>query len=85
MARAAPTPDHSDEVTKSIVDHRFGDSGVPTLSDEQVARIRSLREHARLFARHVVSSVPNSWEREKALEEIDNALSWGVKGISRWE
>lgn len=75
--------DHSDEVSRSMIDHRFGPSGVPSLSLDQVSRITSLREHARLFARHVLASVPASWERDKAIEDIDNACSWAVRGISR--
>lgn len=85
MSPYVPPTDYSDEVSKGLVDHRFGDSGVPALSEEQVVRIKSIREHARLFARHIVSSIPPSWEQDEALKSLDNSLSWAVKAISRWE
>lgn len=78
-----PLTDHSDEVSRGMVDFRFGPGGVKALTQDQIARITSLREHARLLARHVLADVPPSWERDKALEDIDNALSWAARSISR--
>lgn len=59
-----PIIDYSDEVVRGDIDHRFGPSGAPPLSSEQQERITALREHARLYARHVAMSCPPSWERD---------------------
>ena len=79
---AVASSDHSDPVLDSLLDHRFGPSSV-TLSDDQVRRIVSLRDGARLFARHIAALCPPSWEREKALEALDEAHSWIAKSIAR--
>jgi hypothetical protein len=68
-----------------MVDHRFGPSGTPALDADQVHRIEALREGARLYARHVIASCPPSYERDKALESIDNAQSWAARGVARNE
>ena len=80
-----PLTDHSDKVAQAAVDHRFGPSGIPELDGDQIARITSLREHSRLFARHIVSACPPSFERDQALVSLDNACSWGARSISRNE
>lgn len=77
--------DHSDPVGRGMVDHRFGDSGVPALNDDQIVRLRSLRESTRLLARHVLMAAPPSWERDQALTHLDDALSWASRAISRNE
>lgn len=77
--------DYSDPVSKGMVDHRLGDSGVGDLEPEQKQRIRALRESGRLFSRHVVASCPPSHERDKALDAIDEATSWAARSIARNE
>jgi len=77
--------DHSDPVSRGDVDHRFGPSGVPPMNDEQIRRIGSIREHARLFARHVLADAPPSWERDEAIRSIDDACSYAARAVSRHE
>lgn len=77
--------DYSDPVQNELIDHRLGPGGVGNLNDEQIRRIASLRESARLFARHVASACPNSYERDNAILEIDNAASWAARAIARHE
>lgn len=77
--------DYSDELWRETVDHRFGNSSAEPLTKDQEVRIRALREGARLFARHVIASVPPSWEREEAIRAIDNANSWAARAIVRNE
>lgn len=77
--------DYSDPVQNELIDHRLGNGAIGQLTDEQVRRIAGLRESARLFARHVASSCPNSYERDNALQDIDNAASWAARAISRHE
>jgi len=77
--------DYSDPVARAMVDHRFGVSGAPMLDLEQQNRIASVRESARLMARHVVSTCPPSYERDEALTAIDNAASWAARSIARNE
>lgn len=74
--------DFSDPVLDSMIDHRFGPSSVK-LTDDQVARIVSLRDGMRLLARHIASLCPPSWERDKALEALDESHSWTAKSIAR--
>lgn len=77
--------DNSDPVSRGDVDHRFGLSGMPTLTPEQIKRLQSIREHLRLLARHVLADCPNSWEREEAVKALDETYSWAAKAISRHE
>lgn len=77
--------DYSDPVSRGDIDHRLGNSGCPVLNEDQASRIRTLRESARLFARHVLSSTPPSWERDEALHAIDNAASYVARAIARHE
>lgn len=77
--------DYSDPVSRSDIDHRLGKSGAPALTDEQANRITTLRESARLHARHVLSQCPPSWERDEALHAIDNAASYAARAIARHE
>jgi len=83
--RGIPLTDYSDPVSRSAIDHRFGDSSGKPLSDDASGRVRALREGARLFARHVLASCPPSWERDEALTAIDNACSWSARSIARNE
>lgn len=77
--------DHSDPVAVAAVSHRFGPGGAPPLNDEQVKRCVSIRESCRLLAMHLLHSVPPSWERDKALEHLDDTCSYAVRSISRNE
>jgi hypothetical protein len=77
--------DYSDPVSRSDIDHRLGQSGTPNLTPEQQKRISSIRESARLFARHILESAPPSWEKDEALHAIDNAASYAARSIARHE
>jgi hypothetical protein len=77
--------DYSDRVSEMAMDYRFGPGTGAALSDEQVKRLLSLREHCRLMARHVLQHVPPSWERDEALKGIDETMSWSARAISRHE
>lgn len=80
-----PPVDYSDDVVNGDIDHRLGSSGVSPMDDEQVRRVQSIREVGRQMSRHLARTCPNSWEREKALEHVDDAVSWAVRAISRHE
>lgn len=77
--------DYSDPLQEALIDHRLGPGSIGQLSDEQVRRISDLRESARLFARHVAVACPNSYERDNAIQDIDNAASWAARAIARHE
>lgn len=72
----------SDPVLDGMLDHRFGPSSVK-LDDDQVRRICSMRDGMRILARHIAALCPPSWERDKALEALDEAHSWTAKSIAR--
>jgi hypothetical protein len=79
------TVDYSDKVEEAIVDHRYSAGSGAPLSDDQVKRVLSLREHSRLLARHVLQHVPPSWERDEALKAVDECMSWSARAITRHE
>ncbi len=85
MAFIPVTTDHSDPVSRGVIDHRFGPSGIPQFTPEQLERAKSLRENARLLARHILSACPCSWERDRAIEAVDDACSWASRAIARNE
>jgi len=63
---------YDDAIERDAIDCRFRPKD--RLTGPQFERIVSLREGARLFARHLSKLCPPSWDKEEALRLINSAM-----------
>lgn len=79
---AAPKVEYRDQVSESAIDERFR---LRTMTEEQEERLGSLHRHFHLLCRHVLSSCPPSYERDAALQRLDEACGHAKRSIYRHE
>lgn len=77
-----PRVAYQDPTAESVIDERFR---LRNMTEEQNERLEELRRHFHLICRHVIRACPPSYERDAALQRLDEASFHAWRAIYRNE